>query len=386
MYKIGIFTTHPIQYQVPIWRRLAAEKDLQVKVFYFSDQGVNPDAVDAGFGRAVQWDVPLLDGYEYEFLSRRPIRDKAGFAIPDVEAFFRREKFDAVFSHGYFFAFFRQLCRMKKKFGYKIMLRGEFSDEAPASSLPARVARELYLRCYYPRVDAFGAIGEVSFAHLRKRGIPDRKIFFTPYSIDDQLFKRQQAEHDRASCRAALGLEDDTPAFLFSGKMIPRKAPLLLADAALELAEKYRFAMIFLGDGELLPALRARLEPVFGKRLIAPGFVNQGDLGKYFNAADIFVLPARFDRWGLVVNEAMAFGLPVIVSDRCGCRHDLVKEQTGMVFRDNDTASLRSAMESVLKSPERLPEMGREACRLIERFSSDAAASGIAAGLRTTLK
>ncbi|MEI8342825.1 MAG: glycosyltransferase family 1 protein, partial [Verrucomicrobiota bacterium] len=122
--KVGIFATHPVQYHVPLWRGLAAATDLEVKVFYFSDQGLS-GKIDPGFGQAVTWDVPLLDGYQHEFLQKDSIQTVTRSPIPDLAEFLAKERFDVVLLNGYMHRFARQLVSMKRRFGYRLMLRGE---------------------------------------------------------------------------------------------------------------------------------------------------------------------------------------------------------------------------------------------------------------------
>ena len=131
--KLGIFSTHPIQYQVPLWRMLGLNSNWDMRVFYFSDQGVS-ESIDPGFNHIVKWDLPLLEGYQYEFLSKRPIQEANSFGLPSISEFMERHKFDVVLMHGYTQKFARQIIREKRNHDYKIILRGEFT-EMPRSAV-----------------------------------------------------------------------------------------------------------------------------------------------------------------------------------------------------------------------------------------------------------
>jgi glycosyltransferase involved in cell wall biosynthesis len=367
--KVGIFATHPVQYHVPLWRGLAAAADLEVKVFYFSDQGVT-GKIDPGFGQAVTWDVPLLDGYEHEFVQKDSIQAVTRSTIPALAEFLARERFDVVLLNGYMHRFARQLVSMKRRFGYRIVLRGEFTDvtETPRAWWKQSL-RDSYLRWFYRRVDHFCPIGSESLDHLEKRGIPAARRTLTRYAVDDSLIERQKADCPRDAARKALGLSPETLLFLFSGKLIPRKQPLLLAKAAAALAANPCFALCYLGSGEQLPAVEALLRPLLGERLLMPGFVNQSELGRYFAASDVFVLPSAYDTWGLVVNEAMHWGLPCIVTDKTGCHRDLVvPNETGYVHRWDSATELQAHMQMFLDHPEQAPRMGSRALEKIETF------------------
>ena len=136
--------------------------------------------------------------------------------------------------------------------------------------------------------------------------------------------------------------------------------------------------MIYLGSGPQYAELKQLLEPELGRRFIAPGFVNQSKLGLYFKSADVFILPSTYDTWGLVVNEAMHFGLPCIVSDMVGSRHDLIKSgETGLVFDHKSSADLASCMKRFLDQ-ERLSQfMGANAHDRIQNFTVKKTVIGI---------
>lgn len=377
MIRLNILLTHPVQYHVPIWRALAGKPDLSVRVSYFSEQGVVA-AMDPGFGREMVWDQPLLEGYPCEFLSRRPIAELDRFSIPDPVRWFSQNKPDVVFLHGYTQAFARQVIRHKRRFGYRVLLHGEFSEMDRGRSVPYRMLKHLYLKWFYSNVDHFLPVGCDAVDHLRNRHIADDRMTVAPYCVDDRFFENQSAALDRAICRRELGIEPDQGVFLFSGKMIPRKNSLLFVEALRGLAADPRVTALFVGDGELKSETEALARAALGDRAIFPGFVNQRDLGRYFKASDVLVLPSVFETWGLVVNEAMHFGLPCIVSDRVGCRRDLVEDgKTGYVFSSGDAGSLRDCMALFLKNPSLRPLLGESAHARIQQYTVERAAEAI---------
>lgn len=355
---------------------------LDVQVYYFSDHSVS-GRLDHGFGVPVAWDVPLLDGYRYRFLSRNARLERPqSVRIQNISEVLPVGSVDWVMLHGYIYAFSRQVLVRAKEIGAKVFLRGEFTDMARERPLHKRIFRELYLRWFYQKVDLFGYIGSDSMSHLKRRKIPDKKLCFTPYSVDDQLIENQKANLDSAECRRQLGFSPDALVLLFSGKVIERKQPLVLAEAVARLASDRRLCLVILGDGDQLPIVREKLLPLLGERLIAPGFVNQTQLGRYFRAADVFILPSRFDTWGLVVNEAMHYGLPCIVSDRVGCRHDLISpDETGFVFPVGDPLRLSEVIKIFLDEPQKARIMGKAAEQNVSEYSMDRTIQGICAGL-----
>lgn len=385
--KLGIFTTHPIQYHVPLWRRMAKVPGVKAKVYYFSDHSVR-GGVDPGFGVPVAWDIPLLEGYEYEFVSRTSdLSRPRSVKLPDPHGLFRKEKFDWIMIQGYTHGFEWQIRRLVPRVGCKILMRGEFTDLPRRRAWPRAVLRGAFLKWFYRGVDRFCWIGRQARRHLEARGVSAERLFFSPYCVDDELLERSYGALSREQCRRDLGIAPSAYVFLFSGKLIPRKRPLLLAEAVRMLPDRQNVSVIFLGDGPLRGQVRTVLAPCLGSRLIIPGFVNQSKLWPYFRAADAFVLPSEYETWGLVVNEAMQFGLPVIVSDKVGCADDLVLDgQTGLVFPSGDAHSLSRAMSALMADPDRGRRMRRTAREHVRTYCADNAVRGIldAIGIRQT--
>ncbi|HUS89460.1 MAG TPA: glycosyltransferase family 4 protein, partial [Desulfosporosinus sp.] len=371
--RLAIFATHPIQYQVPLWRLLAQSSGLEVAVFYFSDQSVC-GGVDHGFGVPVKWDTELLGGYRSEFITRNANLAKPNSVrIPCVAELLREGGFDWVLLQGYTHCFERQVLRTAKRLGIKIVMRGEFADVRRDRSCLKSILRDLYLKWFYSHVDSFCYVGQEARRHLLARRITDEKLHFSPYTVDTALFEAQRASYDRESSRAMLGLNESTFAFIFSGKLIPRKESLLLLDAIGCLPSLEDVAIIMLGDGPLRTSVLERGREVLGSRFLFQGFVNQSKLGQYYLAADAFVLPSECETWGLVVNEAMQFSLPVITSDGVGCNKDLVIEgKTGFVFPRGNRTALEIVLRRVQSDPLRARKMGQNARDHILLYSTAA--------------
>lgn len=374
--KLGIFASHPIQYQVPLWRMLA--EHLEVKVFYYSDISCR-GGLDPGFGIPVKWDIPLLEGYASTFI--RPgsdLSNPAGMKIPHLKQIFRSEAFDWVLINGYTHGFERQLVRQARHFDVRVMIRGELTDSRPQPLYLKDYLRDQYLLRFYRRIAAFCYIGQEARMHLKRMKIPEEKLFFSPYCVDDRHFSMQADGLDKEACRRKLGISQDTTCLLFSGKLIPRKNPEILTRAAEVLSERRNIALILLGEGPLRADLESRFRPTLGDRLIMPGFVNQTGIGEYFKAADVFILPSRFETWGLVVNEAMIFALPAVVSDRVGCRWDLVLPgKTGYVFQDDQVASLVDALDRLAGDRSLTRKMGIQAGEHVRKYSTGNSVDGI---------
>lgn len=378
--RLGIFVTHPIQYFAPVWRLLAASPGLHVSVYFFSDHSVR-GGVDPEFGVKVAWDVPLLEGYAHTFLDRSADLSKPwSVSLPNADDILARNRLDVVLVHGYTHRFEHQVVKAARNSGVATVIRGEFSDSRPPRGRSAirNLLRDTFLRRFYRKIDAFCYMGQLGKQHLERLGIPAERMFFAPYSVDTGLFEEQMRRFDREQVRAELGIPADATAVLFSGKLVPRKAPLLLVEAIRLLGNAERMFLMLVGDGEQRDAVEAAARAVLGSKFLMPGFVNQSQIGRYYAAADIFVLPSLFETWGLVVNEAMQFGLPAVVSDRVGCAPDLILEgATGYTFASADAALLAERLNKLVVEPESRRNMGKTAARHVGNYSASAAAAGI---------
>jgi glycosyltransferase involved in cell wall biosynthesis len=379
MPKLCIFVTHPVQYHVPLWRTLAAHPGLDVKVFYFNDQSVRGGR-DEGFGINVKWDVDLLSGYQHEFLSRNidsssPLR----MHIRGIRSLLRRERPDWAWVSGYTRVFEQQLAAIAPSMGIRLFMRGEFSDLAEnRRSFLKRLARASYLRLFYSRISAFGYPGENGRDHLRAHGVPEHRMFFSPYSVDDELLARKKARYNRGSTRRELNIADDWFTFLISGKLIPRKDPHAVLRAIREMPARNRVGLIALGDGELRDSFVSEARALLGPRFLFPGFVNQSELSRYFVAADGLVMPSHHETWGLVVNEAMQHGLPVVVSDQTGCHRDLVLPGvTGWVYPRTAPEQLTTYMIRLAQDPDTARRMGAAAASHVRAYSVTNSARGV---------
>lgn len=376
-YRLAYLVTHPIQYQAPLLRLIAAQPDIDLTVF-FQSEGALHGVADPGFGRVVQWDVPLLDGYRHEFLPALGRRDIVGRQRPlsyGIGARLRRGRFDALWVHGYARWFNWAAMLSAKAAGARIFVRDEANEHSLRRSSAKRLAKRGFFRLLAGVADAFLAIGSANRDYYLANGIAASRIFSCPYCVDNDFFRARAAEAAprRDRFRAELRLEPGRPVILYASKFQPRKRADDLLHAYERLAQDAaarRPYLLFVGDGETRRALEreAAAKRLDGVRFL--GFRNQTELPAFFDLCDVFVLPSVHEPWGLVVNEAMTAGRPVIVSDQVGCAADLVREgENGFVAAAGDVAVLAGALGRVLASPERACAMGEASRRIIDGWS-----------------
>lgn len=373
--RLGVLATHPIQNHAPIFRELARQSDLSV---YFAHRQTPEGQAKAGFGVAFEWDVDLLAGYDNVFLdnrSRRPATNKFfGCDTPDIDEAIGRGRFDAFMVTGWGVKSYWQAVRACRRKNVPVLIRGD-SQLAARRSLPLRLAKELA----YPRLlglfDGFLYVGQRNRDYLRHYGIPDKRLFFSPHCVDNDSFaSTAKAERQKDGDRRGTKL------VLFAGKLVERKRPFdVIRALALAATRGLRAEVAFVGAGELEDSLR-REAASSGIVATFHGFQNQSRMPLIYAAADLLVLPSDYqETWGLVVNEAMACGVPAVVSDAVGCGPDLIDPgRTGAVFPFGDIAALAEAIRSVLVLER--ASVRRHLTKKMAAYSPTCAARGIVEG------
>jgi glycosyltransferase involved in cell wall biosynthesis len=381
--RLASLVSHPIQYQAPLFRALAGHPDVDFTALFLSDHGVRP-TLDPGFGRVIAFDVPLIEGYRSLFVRNRAPHPHTqsffGAVNPGLAAVIARERFDALWVHGYaqasnWIGFATAACLR-----IPFLIRGD-SQLLVQRSLPVRSLRRLVLATLFRAASAVLYIGQQNRRFYEWFGVPAGKLFFAPYSVDNTFFaaRAQAARADgrRAAIRARIGAGPDDVVLLVVGKLMSFKRPLDIVRAMPRLDR--RAIAVFVGDGELRPAVEQELAAA-GVRGVVTGFVNQGDLPEWYAAGDVAVLASDFEKWGLVVNEAMACGLPIVASDLVGCAPDLVHAgESGSVFRARDPDALAAAIQPLVEQPALRRKLGEGARQLISRYDLASAADGIVA-------
>jgi glycosyltransferase involved in cell wall biosynthesis len=361
--RVVAIATHPIQYYSPWFRGLAADPAIELKVLYLR----KPDArrQGEGFGVEFQWDVDLLAGHDGAVLT--PEGKPASLPILAMRLWraLRGTRPDVVLLTGWqepaliVAAILARLC------GARTVVRGE-SNALRRRPVLVRLAHHLLLRLY----DRFIAIGSASRDFYLGYGIAAARIDEARYFVENARFEQQAATllPERAKWRAHFGCPEAATCFLFAGKLIAKKDPWTFVSALEKLlADGLTVHGLIVGDG----AMRAELE-LFCTQHQVPitfaGFLNQTEIGRAYAAADTLVLPSDYgETWGLVVNEAMLFGRPAIVSDRVGCGPDLVEPNvTGMRFAFGDDVALADRMKVIAADPDGARCMGEAARRRVE--------------------
>jgi glycosyltransferase involved in cell wall biosynthesis len=392
---LAILSTHPIQYQVPLWQALAKDGQVPFEVWYMTSHAVGPSR-DPQFGKDFAWDLDMLVGYPYRFLevaaSARPGSFLGCRLTERLRDRIRARGAKALWIQGWQVMGYWQAIWEAKAAGIEVWLRAESNDLAPVAWWKWPIKR-LLLSHLFNRVDKFFYIGSANRRLYKKFGVPEEKLFSAPYAVDNERFAAQanQIRNSKVEIRKQWGIPDDAYCILFCGKFIPKKRPfdlikaaqLLTTDNSLTDNRTTNVHLLFVGSGELGNQMREHCNVVFDAerattdnreritdnqkpRASFAGFLNQTEISRAYVAADVLVLSSDYgETWGLVVNEAMASGLPSIVSNQCGCAEDLATTPPNKIFPCGDITELTNCL--IESSPRRLSTI--PAADLVDRYS-----------------
>jgi glycosyltransferase involved in cell wall biosynthesis len=372
--RLGVLVSHPIQYFVPVYCELAQAEGADLTVLYRTRVGVD-EYHDAGFGQTVKWDIPLLDGYTHQFLSGKNRIEGVEWSVVGT---ILCNRFDVLLVHGYNSTTNLLAILVARMIGTKVLLRGDTRVQAyhKDANLKALFKRALFKCC-----NGFVTIGTLNRAYYAQHGVPPDRLFFAPFCVHNDQFavSPEVRGQYRREMRAALDLASDSVIILFASKLIKRKRADELIRALAALTEEFPTAyLVIAGSGDEEGNLRRLADSAGVRRIRFVGFQNQTQLPALYAASDLFVLPADSEPWGLVVNEVMAAGVPVIVSSEVGAAPDLVEGKgTGIVYTCGDVVALSQAMRSLLGQPALREQMAAKAVKLIRRWDTSECVAGI---------
>jgi glycosyltransferase involved in cell wall biosynthesis len=376
--RLAVAVSHPVQYYAPLFRALAMRCDLHV----FYGQELTPAQQGAeGFRAAFTWDVDLLSGYVSTTLhnvSRTP--GSASFAncdTPEIAARLREGRFDCVLVLGWYLKCYLQSLLAAKRLHLPVLVRGDSHLEMTRSALKRSVKaviNPVFLRLF----DGALYVGQKSRAFYEHYHYPAHRLFFSPHCVDNDWFSTRATPEARTRIRGSRRIGPDTFVVLFAGKLIPFKRPLdVIAAATICRAQGRAVEVMIAGSGELDAELCVRAD-LSGVPLHMLGFCNQTEMPPAYAAADALVLPSDGrETWGLVANEALACGRPVIVSDACGCAPDLAADgAVGRIVPVGDIEALAGAIAGMIDQP----PCASDIRALAERYSVARAVDGIIDG------
>jgi glycosyltransferase involved in cell wall biosynthesis len=370
--KLAIIITHPIQYYSPLFKLLCERNKIQIKVFYTWEQS-KEKVFDAKFGREIKWDIPLLEGYDYTFvknISKKPSSGTfKGVINPTLNFEIENWKADAILVFGWNHqSHFKAMRHFKGKI--PVYFRGDSTLIDEVSGIKT-ILRRIWLKFVYRYVDTAFYAGTNNKQYYLKHGLHENQLKFTPHAIDNERFYDKQREYQNKASdrRKELEISENEIVLLFVGKFEKKKNPLLLIEAA-KLLPEYKF--LFVGNGELEEEMKQKAT----KNVFFLPFQNQSLMPVIYRIGEIYVLPSSHNEtWGLAVNEAMACGKPVLVSDKVGCAVDLVKPgENGYIFK---LTNLEDLMQKITLFENNLEKFGEKSKEIINDWSFEEIAKEI---------
>lgn len=361
--KMGVLATHPIQYHAPLFRELAGREGVDLSVYFCHKP--TPEEQGQGFGVAFEWDVDLLGGYRHEFMSNRarhPTQGFLGYDTPEIGDIIARERFDFFIVHGWNKKACWQAFRACWRNGTPLGVRSDSQLPRPGSSAASHgsgqglkaAIKDMVYPGFIGRFDYCLPYGQRSSEYFQYFG--GKQIVVAPHFVDNEFFSSQakQAQPHRNEFRNRWQIPQDACCFLFCGKFQAlKKRPLDVLQAFRRLKTTVTEGtlpvhLLMVGDGEMKRQAE-EWSVANGLQVGFPGFLNQHEIVQAYAACDCLVLAsADSETWGLVVNEAMACGLPAIVSDACGCVPDLIVEGvTGHSYPCGDIEALTRRMQMI---------------------------------------
>lgn len=374
---LAILSTHPIQYQVPLWQALSKAGTVPFEVWYLTSHGVE-SSYDRQFDKSFAWDLNLLSGYPSRFLKTNSGSDVSRFSKlrlgESLQPLFKERQVSSLWVQGWQVMAYWQAVWQAHAANVPVWLRGETNDLGTTAAWKKPVKRVM-LKKFFKRVEKFLYIGEANRRFYLNYGVRPDQLQPAPYCVDNERFAAQADElrPQRSDIRRLWNIPDDAFCVLFAGKFIDKKRPFDLIEAVKDarLAQQGRpLHLLFVGSGALGGSLRTACQVVFDAEKTGDtakgvdndarrppatfaGFLNQKEISKAYVAADCLVLPSDHrETWGLVVNEAMASGLPCVVSDACGCAEDLVAPISRKArYPLGDTVALAEALLEFMNQP-----------------------------------
>ena len=393
--RVLVVASHPVQYAAPFFRNFSQRLGVELTVAYCSLRGAE-GGYDPEFRTNVSWDIPLLDGYRWIQVKNRALSRNEekffGLCNPGLWKLARSGEFDAVISYlGYRRVSFWFALLAAKMRGIPVLFGTDASTMAPREGklwkrITNRLAKKFVWRAVFGLADQILTPSTTGAEMMASLGFPRERISMTPYAVDNEWWLTRAALVDRKETRRLWGVAAEEKVVLFSAKLQPWKRPQDLLEA-LARVEMPTVRLVFAGDGPLRAEVEERAKALgIESRVKFLGFVNQTKLPAVYASADLLVLPSEYDAFGLVVNEAMLCGCPVLASDRVGAVRDLIEDgRTGYVYACGNADELAKTISRILSHPEKSSEVAREAKKRIENWSYKEAIDNTIEGLQRAI-
>lgn len=386
--RLAVLLSHPIQYYVPLMRKLAANNKIELTVFFMTDTGLKEKYIK-GYGETLKWDIELLTGYRYFFLKNISFnKNSTSFFSkinPEIILNLSHEKFDAILIYGYN-SLTEWLALLTAKFkNIPVIFSGDvlLSSEKSNNLSLLQYLKNFLKNFWLKKIDAILVLKKAAQDFYEYYGVPSQKMFWTPFAVDNEYWIRYSKElkTKKRDLRIELGIDPDLSVILYVAHMREFKRPFDLIKAFERIATTSNMVMV--GAGPLYEEVREYCDKKCLKRIKLVGAKNQTELPRYYAMADVFVMTSGpGETFGLVVNEAMCFSLPLLLSNGVPSSLDFVDEgQNGYVYKIGDINDLANKLDSMLKYPIHMAKMGQKSLEIVSGYTYEKDIEGILSAL-----
>lgn len=376
--RLAVLMSHPTQHFVSVYRHLANNPEIELRVFFLANNGVSA-SYDSGFSQMIQWDMSLLGGYEADFLEADKQFIKFAFFEVDsanVTAALAEFEPNAIWLHGY-----SQAANWRAIFNRAPVIYTSDSNLTDARSGWRRWLKRFLVPVFLRRCDYCIAVSPANQAYLEHYGVAPERIGRAAFPIDLGFWQvqRQSLEKDsNTRLRHQLGIAESTTLFLFVGKLQEHKRASDLV-AAIASLNNLDVAALIIGQGHQYAELQAQIKTMnLQARVKLLGFINQSELAQYFELADALVFPSGKEPYGTVAAEALLFGLPIIASNQIGCIGSAIMEDSNaLVYESGDVEGLTEAMRSLHEDQSLRDRLGAASASLAPQHDASSLALAI---------
>ena len=379
-YRITIIAPTCFYYQAPLFRAIAANPLLDLLVYYCSDEGISGKDVKLVYGvdESCGTEHALLQGYESKILKNHSpwgsyLKSLVGLANFGIWQELNHNRPDVVVIMSWMNPtwWLTILACLRFRIPMMYMTDANVSAERLNRGWKSWIKRKVLRNLLFPVITGFLCSGTANRQLYTYYGVPENKLFPFAYSwgYDHFIEESKYLKNRKAELRRNYGLPHDAVVILYCGRFSSEKGSINLIEAYGLVAHSKK-ALVLVGDGRLRSPMEELVNRQGMRSVYFMGYKRREAIGRLYALADIFVLPSRKETWGMVVNEALCFSLPMIVSDQVGAGMDLViPHENGYIFPAGDVAALADGISKLadLTDDDRL-RMGTKSLGLIQKW------------------
>jgi glycosyltransferase involved in cell wall biosynthesis len=363
-YKIAIVSPTPFYYHIPLYKELAVNSEINFVVYYCSDETIKGEDIKKMYKsrRHIANKKELLGGYKYKFFknySPNPSFMNWPFGLINFgickEIF--KERPDVVILQSWtnltwWMAF---ICCLLTNTKIMFMTDSNILSEPSKSFLKISFKKVFLGNFLFKYSFGFLTSGLANENFYKYYNVPDSKIIRSSFSwgYKNILLKAKNLKSKRDELRKKFNLKKDDFIILYVGRLSEEKNPLIILDAYKNV-ESINKKLFIIGDGPMRKDFEKKINDLNLKNINIVGFVPHEKIFEFYTMSDLLILPSKHETWGIVVSEAMCFGLPIVASNRIGAAVDLVENgKNGFIFPFNDADILSQSIEKIINLQEK---------------------------------